>query len=271
VESQEPTTHEYSNAYELFILVITIYSLLIMVALLLPNLSPATVTVLQVYDNAICVLFLFDFGLRLKRAPSKRAYFLGGGWLDLLGSLPSLGFFRLTALLRLARLRRVLRIIRRFRGQNGRDFARDVLKNRGQYAGFVTVVVGLLVMSLSSVLVLQAESHSPDANITTGGKALWWAIVTITTVGYGDTYPTTPWGRIIAAVVMLAGIGIIASLASILARMLIPEPEPAENSPAQQDNQPILTDIQQQLADMRLQMARLEQTLASSDKRDQGP
>lgn len=244
-----------SNAYELFILVLTVYSLVIMVALLLPTLSPATVKVLEVYDNLICVVFLFDFGLRLKRAPSKRGYFVGGrGWLDLLGSIPTLGVLRLTALFRLARLSRLARISRLLRGQNKRELTRDVLDNRGEYAVFVTVIAALVVLSLSSVLVLQFERRAPDANITTGGQALWWAIVTLTTVGYGDTYPMTVAGRLVAAVVMIAGVGIIASLASILARLLIPSPdEPAD--------QPALTDIQRQLADLRLELRLLRQGL----------
>ena len=72
---------------------------------------------------------------------------------------------------------------------------------------------------------LQAESRSPDANITTGQEALWWALVTITTVGYGDFFPVTGPGRLIATFVMFAGVGIIGALASILASILVPPPK----------------------------------------------
>ena len=213
-----------SNAYELFILVLTIYSLFVMVALLLPWLSPATIQVLGVYDNAICVVFLLDFGWRMKRAPSKRGYFFGErGWLDLMGSIPSFGFFRFAGLLRLARLSRLARIARLFRGKRKHELVRDVVENRGQYAVFVTFLASFLVLSLSSVMVLQFESKASDANIKTGGEALWWAMVTLTTVGYGDFFPVTTGGRVTATVVMIAGVGIIASLASILARVMIPD------------------------------------------------
>ena len=77
----------------------------------------------------------------------------------------------------------------------------------------------------SSLFVLQFESRSPDANITTGGDALWWALVTITTVGYGDYYPVTSLGRLTGVFVMFAGVGIIGALASILASVLVPSPE----------------------------------------------
>jgi hypothetical protein len=99
------TGAERSHAYELFILVLTVFSLMIMVVLLLP-LSEPTLELLRTYDNLICVVFLFDFFLNLLQAPSKREYFFGHrGWLDLIGSIPSLGVFRLTGLLRLARPR----------------------------------------------------------------------------------------------------------------------------------------------------------------------
>src|SRR5262245_19098157 len=124
-----------SNVYELFILVLTVYSLLIMVSLLLPTLAGSTTQLLSIYDNVICLIFLFDFGLRMKRAPSKRGYFFAGrGWLDLLGSIPSFGFFPLTALFRLARLSRLARITRFFRGQNKHELLDDVVANRGEYA-----------------------------------------------------------------------------------------------------------------------------------------
>jgi voltage-gated potassium channel len=222
----EPTTeHQASHAYDLFILVLTVLSLVIMVALLLP-LNAATIQLLRTYDNLICVVFLIDFGLNLSRSHPKRNYFVERrGWLDLLGSIPSLGgAFKLTALFRLARLSRLARIARLLRGQDRKELAGDVLRNRGQYAAFITILAAFIVLTIASVLVLQFESKSPDANITTGGDALWWGVVTITTVGYGDTYPVSIAGRLTGVFVMFAGVGIIGALASILASILVPGP-----------------------------------------------
>ncbi len=219
--AQAPILREHGNSYNIFILVLTIFSLAIMVVLLLP-LDQDTRDLVNLYDNLICVVFLADFAYNLTGAKPRRAYFVGQrGWLDLLGSIPSIGVFQLGALLRLARLSRLARITRLLRGQAGKDLVIDVLQNRGQYATFITILLAGMVLSVASVLVLQFESRDPNANITTGGDAIWWGIVTITTVGYGDFYPVTQLGRLTAVFVMFAGIGIIGALASILASMLV--------------------------------------------------
>jgi len=251
-----------SNSYELFILLLTLLSLLDMVALLLPRMTPATIRLLSVYDFVICLVFLCDFALRMRRAASPGAYFFHGrGWLDLVGSIPSLGLLRITALLRLARLSRLERVIRKFRAEGGGGLAKDVLANRGQYAGFITLVSAMTVVSVASVLVLQTESRVSGANITTGGDAIWWAIVTITTVGYGDQYPITAFGRVVAVFVMFAGVGIIGALASILASILIPRPEEQVVTTAE------IGDLKAELAAMHGELTAVRE-LFTVDKQD---
>jgi voltage-gated potassium channel len=252
---------EHGNAYNIFILVLTVYSLAIMVALVFP-LNSATTQLLVVYDNLICVVFLFDFFWNLRRSSPKRDYFFHRrGWLDLLGSIPSFGVFKYTALLRLARLSRLARISRLLRGQNKRELVRDVVENRGRYAGFITVVLAFLVLSLASILVLQFESKSPNANITTGGQALWWAVVTITTVGYGDYFPVTAAGRITGVFVMFAGVGIIGALASILASILVPQQSAQEADEV--DNATVEPSIQEALVEIRSELAALRRSIAN--------
>jgi voltage-gated potassium channel len=178
------------------------------------------------------LVFLIDFGINLQSGRSRSAPTSSDrrGWLDLLGSIPSLGVFRFTALLRLARLSRLTRIARLLLVRTSESSCADVVTHRGQYAAFITVLAAFIVLTVASVLVLQFEGASPDANITTGGGALWWGIVTLTTVGYGMSSPVTMLGRITAALVMLAGVGIIGALASILASILVPPPQNASRS-----------------------------------------
>ena len=270
--AESDTVGKPGNAYNIFILVLTIFSLAIMVLQLLP-LSQALKDMLLVYDNAVCVIFLVDFAMNLVRAKPKRAYFIGQrGWLDLIGSLPTLGFFQATALFRLARLSRLARITKLLRGQAGKDLVIDVLANRSQYATFITILLAGMVLSFSSMIVLQVESGSPDANITRGGDALWWGLVTITTVGYGDFFPVTTIGRLTGAFVMFAGVGIIGSLASILASILVPSADEtaaaAAASEAGGEDAPsgeraaAVDSIQSELAQIRVELAAMRALLA---------
>jgi voltage-gated potassium channel len=253
-----------SNAYNLFILVLTVFSLIVMVLLLLPF-SEATIQLLTVYDNVICVVFLGDFFFNLFQAPTKSEYFLGRrGWLDLLGSIPSFGVFRIGGLLRLARLSRLARITRLLRGESKARLVEDVVRNRGQYAAFVTLMLTLIVLTVAGIMVLQFESTSPDANITTGGDALWWAVVTITTVGYGDRYPVTLGGRITAVFVMFAGVGIIGALASILSSLLVSPP--AADSGAETIAAPVPNN-DEALAALRGELAAIRQSLERLESR----
>jgi voltage-gated potassium channel len=166
----------------MFIFVLTVLSLLIMVALVVPRVSAPTKQLLNIYDNIICAVFLGDFAMRLPRAPRKRDYLIGErGWLDLLGSIPSfqvLGKGKHASLFRLARLSRLARINRLIRGQSKRELVDDVLEHRGQYAIVITLLAAAMVLVLASVFALQFETQDPNANIRTGSEALWWSWVT---------------------------------------------------------------------------------------------
>jgi voltage-gated potassium channel len=244
-----------SMGYSIFMLVLIVFSLVIMVLLLLP-LDDATLEALTAFDNAICVFFLADFGVNLARSRPRRDYFIGRrGWLDLIGSIPSIGAFPASALFRLARISRLLRATPMLSRENRKRLVGDVLRNRGEYALMITVLAAFLVLSVSTLLVIQIESRSADANITSGGDALWWALTTITTVGYGDQYPVTGLGRVVGVFVMFAGVGIIGSLASILASYLVPDPMPDDAT------EPTDSALTLELARIRAELAALRATL----------
>ncbi|MFF3765123.1 potassium channel family protein [Streptomyces sp. NPDC001922] len=94
-----------------------------------------------------------------------------------------------------------------------------------------------LVLLAGSALVVPAEHGAPGANITSYPKAVWWSIETATTVGYGDLYPVTAWGRVIAAVVMLAGITTFGMVTAAIATWFVGK--------AQQDAHRLGTEVRQ--------------------------
>jgi voltage-gated potassium channel len=258
-----------SNSYNIFILVLTVLSLTIMVVMLLP-LSQATLDLLRFYDNMVCIIFLIDFFYTLFTTPKKSDYFIKErGWLDLLGSIPSLGIAQYGGLLRLARIGRFARIARLMRGENKKALVKDVLTHRSQYAGFITVLLTLIVLTVSSVLVLQFESLSPDGKILTGPDAFWYAMVTITTVGYGDFYPVTAGGRITAIFIMIAGMGIIGVLASLMSSLLLGGPPEEEVAGSEPVTKAELGAVQQKLDGMETELTAMRKLLENlSSKKD---
>ncbi len=214
--------HVNSTSYDLFILVLTIFALLVAAMLLLLPLQPSVEAILLWVDFLLCLVFLFDFILRLWLAPNRIFYFFQkGGWLDLLGSVPIVPGLPWTALLRLARLNRMVRIVQRLKGEDRGVFMADARKNPARSALLTTIILAFLIVTIASLLVLRIERGAPGANITTGATAFWWAIVTMTTVGYGDFVPVTHTGRVIAIALMTFGVGIFAVLTSFMASNLV--------------------------------------------------
>ena len=115
--------------------------------------------------------------------------------------------------LRPLRLLRLVTLVRTLQGIAGDAF-------RGRVVSYVAITTALLIF-VASLAILDTERDTPGALITNFGDALWWAFVTITTVGYGDLYPVTEIGRFIAAGVMLGGIALIGVVTATLASWIV--------------------------------------------------
>jgi voltage-gated potassium channel len=99
---------------------------------------------------------------------------------------------------------------------------------RGNVNGIL--VTGVVVICLGAILVRSVEEGAPEANIRSVADALWWAVTTVTTVGYGDKYPTTGAGRLLAAGLMLLGIGLFGILTASLSSFFVAESRASEVS-----------------------------------------
>lgn len=215
-----PSGRPQSGPYLVFTLVLSLLALAMLAADALLDLDPETRAIINWLDNAVCALFFLDFLATLRRAEDKAAYFFRWGWLDLLSSIPMVDE------LRWGRLARVFRIFRILRGLRAAKLITDlVVLHRYESALLSAGLVSLLLVVFSAIAILQLET-APTSNIHNAEDALWWSITTLTTVGYGDLYPVTGEGRLLAAGLMVAGVGLFGALSGLVASLLL---RPAES------------------------------------------
>lgn len=213
-----------SAPYQIFMLALCLFALLALAAQATIQLEPESVDVLQYADVVVCLFFFGDFLYSLWRAPSRTRYFVTWGWLDLLSSIPAINVARLG---RLARVFRIFRVLRGLRAS--RLLAEVILERRAESTFLAATLVAVLLLVFASVSVLEFESHA-NSNIQTAEDALWWAFVTITTVGYGDRVPVTSEGRVVAAILMTAGVGLFGTFSGFLAAWFLKPGVGAETS-----------------------------------------
>jgi voltage-gated potassium channel len=117
--------------------------------------------------------------------------------------------------------------------------------------------------------ILWAESDKTDANIHTASDAIWWSYVTITTVGYGDRYPVTEWGRLVGVLLLSTGVGLFAVITGFIANVfLAPRRAQANAAAAQQD---ALNNRLRQLDDLIAQLRPAVSSPTLSPDNDAGP
>jgi voltage-gated potassium channel len=219
--ADESSHSELSNTgYEIFIGLLSVLSLINIVLLSLLR-DQGLQTVVHAMDVLLSIVFLIDFLTRLRRAPSRFDYvFRKFGWADLLASLP----FPQVKILRVFRLIRVTRLLRRY---GARNIARSLIRDRAGSALLSLLFIAVLVLEFGSLTILHVENDTPEANITTASDALWYVIVTMSTVGYGDVFPVSKAGREIGTFIIVVGVGIFGTLSGYLANLfLAPRTEP---------------------------------------------
>jgi voltage-gated potassium channel len=201
---------------ELVVSLLTILSVIVVLIDIFFPLNPQQKRFIYIFDLVVVIILAMDFAFRLRRAPKKKSYVMSH-WYEIPAMVPLILYasadpttlagqvleqFRVIAFFRLVRLYYILTLL---------EGSRFVLLSA---FSIVTIVFGALGVYLTEV-------GNPNTNIRNISDAFWWAIETVTTVGYGDVYPTTAEGRIIGSFVMFAGIGILATFITALGSKLI--------------------------------------------------
>lgn len=183
--------------YEIFVIMLVItYAILLSADFSIHPLL--TDEVMNKVDTGLILFLVIEYAIRIWRAKDKRKFVIRN-WFDLVAMIPLDHYFYL------ARFMRVLRLVRILRAS---PFLWSIVQS-----GSIRRVFGVVSMiMLWSSLAIYLLEYGVNSNINSFGDALWWSIVTTTTVGYGDISPVTPGGRIMATILMLTGIGMLGAL-----------------------------------------------------------
>ena len=205
----------------------------------LTNAQGGTKEAAEFMIDAVWALFGVDYLVRLTLTPNRGRWFLR--------HLPDLAIIVLPFLrpLRLLRLVTLVSIMQRSAG--------TALRGR---ITLYTVGSAALLIFTSALASLDAERHEPGSSIRTFGQALWWALTTFTTVGYGDTFPVSREGRFIAALLMIGGVALAGVVTATLASWIVSLVD-EENAEQEAATQAQVAALQQQVDELSERIDRL--------------
>ncbi len=210
--SQDAYDH-FSAAVELPLTILALLWLPVLVLPYIVHLSDTVTATFEAIDLFVWAAFVLEYLTKLYLSPGRR-HFINHHLIDLaVIALPMLRPLRAARLLRLLNLTRVGVVL-----ANALRRTKELFTHRGLH--FVLLAVMVIIFACSA-LVLSFEVSAKGSNIHNFGDALWWAIVTVTTVGYGDSFPVTAGGRGVATVLMFVGIGLIGVLTATVASYFV--------------------------------------------------
>jgi voltage-gated potassium channel len=213
LERRQGLLEKIEQRTEMLLLVLSFVMIPLLVGPLLWDLSRTEDRLFVTLDVFVWALFAIDLAVKTAVAPDRWRY-LRQHWIDVL--VVVVPFLRPLRLVRL-----VVYGSRAFVG------VKRLVK-----ADFI-LLYGLGMIIIAATVEATVEGESPDSTITSFSDALWWSVVTITTVGYGDMTPLTPAGRAIAFVLMVVGVGLFGGLTANLASFLVKE-EKTDDIPVSQ-------------------------------------
>jgi len=211
-------------------LAISVQQAVLLLALFLFSLStnPGEIpTWLRIANFVVLVLFAAEYGLRLWAAPDRRRYAFGfWGIVDLLAFLPMLIFYPMdTRALRAFRVIQVLRVLKFAR------YSKAIARMGGAFASIrdeliVAIVMAGIVVYLAAVGIWIFEHDAQPQSFGSVFQCLWWAVATLTTVGYGDVYPITVGGRVFTGLILVIGLAVVAIPTGLVSAALMRNDDP---------------------------------------------
>lgn len=211
--------------YQFFIIALALLQLInSLLIFLLPEPQRSVVVVFFALFSLVLIGDAIRRLVRLRHQRLIRSY--KRSLLVLVGSLPA-------PFLILVRLAASYSSLRLLQGSDFTTISNVVIKKRAQSTLLIAIFAAMVILEMGSALVLGAETKSPAANIVDANDAIWWALVTVATVGYGDQYPVTTAGRLIGVMIMVAGVGLFSVLTSYFAHWFLKPAAAATNNATQ--------------------------------------
>jgi voltage-gated potassium channel len=218
----EETDTTAGRIFDLFIQALIVASIITFSIETLPDLEDKTKDILFSVETFIVVIFTIEYLLRIYIADKKSGYiFSFYGIVDFIAIVPfyiSLGTIDLRTLriLRMLRLFRLFKLVRYNKATTRFYRAFYIVKEELVLFGIVT----LMLLYISSVGIYYFENESQPEQFKSIFHSFWWAVTTLTTVGYGDVYPITIGGRLFTFIILMIGLGLVAVPAGLLAAAL---------------------------------------------------
>ncbi|MBO6879786.1 ion transporter [Winogradskyella sp.] len=223
----EYNDNKLSKSFAVFIQVLIVLSVITFSIETLPNLKPQTKVILNSIEIFCVIIFTLEYLARIYVADNKPKFiFSFFGLIDFFAILPfylSFGVdLRSLRVLRMFRLFRLLKLVRYNKAM--RHFTKAMILAKEQIVLFMGVT--LVLIYFAAIGIYYFENEAQPEHFSSIFDSLWWSIVTLTTVGYGDVYPITVGGRVFTFIILLIGLGIVAIPTGIISSSLTKVVEP---------------------------------------------
>ena len=209
------------RTFDFTVLFLIVFSIITLTVETLPDLPPMAHSALRISEVVVTVLFTIEYGLRVATSTKKAGYvFSFYGVIDLVAILPF--YLSLGVDLRAIRAVRLLRVFRLFKltryNRAMERFGKAIVRTREE--AIIFLFATFILLYISSLGIYYFEHDAQPETFQSVFHSMWWAVATLTTVGYGDVYPITLGGKVFTFVILMCGLGVVAVPAGLIAAAL---------------------------------------------------